>query len=67
MEESSANLPPGYHLDKSEAAGGESGTEVIVLKRPDGSVVAEFTRDTARMEAVQRAAERDYRNSQPGR
>ncbi len=49
-------LPPGYSLDLI------GDPCVIILRRPDGTVVARFTHN-ADPEDIRRAAEADYRES----
>ena len=46
--------PAGYHLDKSDS-------DVLVLRRGDGTFVAAFSALGATRKAVQRAAEDDWR------
>jgi hypothetical protein len=48
-----SRLPPGYHLD---LVGDPC---VIILQRPDGTVLARFTRNVD-PEEIKRAAEEDY-------
>jgi hypothetical protein len=52
-DDETSGLPPGYHLD---LAGDPC---VIILRGPDGTVVARFTRNVD-PEEIKRAAEEDY-------
>ncbi len=45
------NLPPGYRLRRDP--------DLLLLRRPDGSVVAAFSASGAAEEAVERAARED--------
>jgi hypothetical protein len=55
-----SKLPPGYRLDLI------SDPDVIVLRRPDGTIVARFTRFTDPQE-IRRAAEEDRTAPRGGR
>ena len=47
-------LPPGYSLDRSDP-------DVLVLRCPDGTVVARFSAQGATLEAIEREARNDYK------
>ena len=55
-EDDIGRLPPGYALDLI------GNPCVIILRRPDGTVVARFTHNVD-PEDIRRAAEADYRGS----
>ncbi len=55
-EDDIGGLPPGYALDLI------GDPCVIILRRPDGTVVARFTHNVD-PEDIRRAAEADYRES----
>ena len=48
------SLPPGYSLDRSDP-------EVLVLRCPQGAVVARFSAQGATDEAIEREARKHYR------
>ena len=54
-------LPRGYKLDEVTEP------EVVVLRRPDGSVVAVFSAWGASRELIERAAWEDYERRDPRR
>jgi hypothetical protein len=47
-------LPPGYTLDRSDP-------DVLVLRCPHGTVVARFSAQGAKAEAIEREAREDHR------
>ena len=47
-------LPPGYHLDRSD-------TEVLVLRSPEGALIARFSAWGYLAESVEREAWEDHR------
>ena len=47
-------LPPGYYLDRSDP-------EVLILRSPEGAVVARFSAPGYLAESVEREAWEDYR------
>lgn len=51
------NLPPGYRLQRDP--------DLLLLRRPDGSVVAAFSARGATEEAVERAAREDATSDAP--
>jgi hypothetical protein len=52
-DQSGARLPAGYYLDESDP-------DVVLLRRPDRSVVAVFAARGATEEAIEEAAREDY-------
>ena len=49
------SLPPGYRLDRSDS-------DVWVLHRPEGWVVARFSAQGATKEAIEKTAWEDYKD-----